>query len=153
MPKGLLCRRRQSGNRPERPLAFDRISREIRQAKEIVTDLPETNNNPPNEITFEDGHNVNEINYIRYYLDGADLRRQIIFYYFDPPGQSVHARWNAKDQSGQSPKSAVSEDKLIAEYFQTLEFYEPNAINIYAELLKNNHYLYLATKVFGRNLR
>ncbi len=134
-------------------IAFDKMSREIRQAKEIVTDLPETNDNPPNEIMFEDGHNVSEINYIRYYLkNGTELWRQIIYYYFDA-APTVHVRWNAEDQYGEPPASAVSEDKLIAEYFQTLEFYEPNAINLYAELIKNNHYLYLITKVFGRNLR
>ncbi|MFH1226247.1 MAG: prepilin-type N-terminal cleavage/methylation domain-containing protein [bacterium] len=135
-------------------IAFDKITREIRQAKEIVTELPETNDNPANEIIFEDGHNVGEINYIRYYLkNGAELWRQIIFYYFDPPGQSVHVRWNSEDQSGDPPDSVISEDKLIAEYFQTLEFYQPNAINLYAELMKNNHHLYLTAKVFGRNLR
>lgn len=133
-------------------IAFDRLSREIRQAKEIVTEMTETDSNPANEIMFEDGHNTGEINYIRYYLNGSDLYRQVIYYYFDV-APTAHVSWNSEDQSGDPPSSSISENKLIAEYFQTLEFYQPNAINVYAELLKNTHYLYITTKVFGRNLR
>jgi len=35
---------------------LERITREIRQAKEIVTDLPEEELDPANEILFQDGH-------------------------------------------------------------------------------------------------
>lgn len=35
---------------------LERISREIRQAREIVTELPEERINPPAEIQFQDGH-------------------------------------------------------------------------------------------------
>lgn len=35
---------------------IERISREIRQAKEIITLLPEEEINPPSEIKFQDGH-------------------------------------------------------------------------------------------------
>lgn len=35
---------------------LERISREIRQAKEIVIELPEEKISPPNEIKFHDGH-------------------------------------------------------------------------------------------------
>lgn len=35
---------------------LERMSREIRQAKEIVTELPEERINPSNEILFQDGH-------------------------------------------------------------------------------------------------
>lgn len=133
-------------------VAFDRMSREIRQARAIVTDLPETNNNPPNEIEFEDGHNTSEINYIRYYLKNeTELWRQVKYWHFG--ADQTHVKWNAQDQYGAGPDEVITEDNLIAEYVATLEFYEPNAINIYAALEKNTHYLYLTTKIFGRNLR
>ena len=35
---------------------IERMTREIRQAKTVVTDLPETQINPPSEILFQDGH-------------------------------------------------------------------------------------------------
>lgn len=35
---------------------LERLSREIRQAREIVTELPEDRTNPPAEIKFRDGH-------------------------------------------------------------------------------------------------
>ncbi|GAI52666.1 unnamed protein product, partial [marine sediment metagenome] len=35
---------------------LERMTREIRQAKEIVTELPEEPVSPPNEIIFQDGH-------------------------------------------------------------------------------------------------
>lgn len=35
---------------------IERMSREIRQAKKIITSLPEENVDPPSEIKFQDGH-------------------------------------------------------------------------------------------------
>ncbi|MBU4204719.1 hypothetical protein KKH26_00860, partial [Patescibacteria group bacterium] len=35
---------------------IERISREIRQAKKIITPLPEERINPSGEINFQDGH-------------------------------------------------------------------------------------------------
>lgn len=35
---------------------LERLSREIRQAKEIVTELPQDRTDPPDEIKFQDGH-------------------------------------------------------------------------------------------------
>lgn len=35
---------------------LERLSREIRQAKEIVTELPQDRTDPPDEIQFQDGH-------------------------------------------------------------------------------------------------
>lgn len=37
-------------------VVLERISREIRQAKEIITELPEERIDAPNEIKFQDGH-------------------------------------------------------------------------------------------------
>ncbi len=139
-------------------IALDRMSREIRQAKEIVTALPETDDDqdfpPANEIEFQNGHISDDINYIRYYIkNGNELWRQVKFYYFNPPGLSIHVNWKTKDEYGSGPTPEVIEDKLVAEYIETLQFYEPDAINIYAVWQKNGHYLYLNTKIFGRNLR
>lgn len=137
-------------------IALDRMSREIRQAKEIVTDLPETDDNqdfpPADEIMFEDGHDSTEINYVRYHLEGTNLMRQYLYYYFTE-NQDIHVSWNATDESSNPPTEMEVEDKLVGEYFNDLKFYEPGAINIYAELQKNSYSLYLNTKIFGRNLR
>ena len=37
-------------------VVIERISREVRQAKKIVTSLPEEDINPSSEIKFQDGH-------------------------------------------------------------------------------------------------
>ena len=59
---------------------FDRLSRELRQTPEIVTGLPATKDvigfPPAEEIEFQDGHDIETIEYIRYYLDGNLVKRQ-----------------------------------------------------------------------------
>ena len=134
-------------------IAFDRLSREIRQAKEIVTLLPDNEEDPPvNELEFEDGHTTGEIHYIRYYLDGTDLRRQIIYYYFMQGEDKFYVKWNTQ-LDGTGPTPDITEDRLTAEYVETLEFCEPDAINMYAKLKKGTVYLYIKSKIFGRNLK
>jgi len=81
---------------------LDRISRELRQAEDMVTSLPADNSNPetlPEEIMFQDGHDSSTITYIRYYLDGSNINRQSIVYYFESdPDNYVY--WHATDQLG-----------------------------------------------------
>ena len=56
------------------------MAREIRQANDIVTVLPVDDSDPDlvtHELQFEDGHNTNQIQYIRYYLNGTDLMPEV----------------------------------------------------------------------------
>lgn len=136
-------------------VSLDRLSREIRQSEEIVTALPATDTEtgfpPPNEIFFQNGHDISRITYIRYYLNGTDLMRSEIAYYFsvDP---TIYVRWDGLDASAQPPDTLVLENNVIGEYFSDLKFWgENNLINISCDLSKNNTTLRVDTKVFSRN--
>lgn len=128
----------------------DRITRELRQTPEIVTILPETSSGAPSEIMFQNGHNTATISYIKYYLDGADLKRQELHYYFSP---ETFVKWNADDGFGGNPTESIDEDILVGEYANSLSFFgSANTINIETNFSKNGENNYIATKIAGRNL-
>jgi prepilin-type N-terminal cleavage/methylation domain-containing protein len=128
---------------------IDRISRELRQANNIVTTLP------ANEIVFEDGHGNLEdspLQYLRYHLIGTNLYREIRYYYFnmDP---STHVHYDETDDLGNLPSINIVEDRLIGEYISSLSFnIASNNINIEATLILNNETLIISTYVSPRNL-
>lgn len=132
---------------------LDRMIRELRQTPEIVTQLPE-NNDPAsttNEIMFQDGHDMSSINYIRYFLDGNNLDRQELYYYF-PDDPDTHVAWYATDQDGSAPDLISSTPRIIGEYVDDIEFWGVKLININIYLSKNNGSEILNTAVYGRNL-
>ncbi|MFA6306309.1 MAG: hypothetical protein WCV70_00630 [Patescibacteria group bacterium] len=136
-------------------VSFDRISRELRQSANIITALPATDDdpgNPPvNQIFFQDGHNINQITYLRYYLSGADLMRENKAYYFiqEP---SVYVAYNSVDQGGAAPLETIIDDRVVGEYFTELEFWGANGlINISLNLAKNQNIFTIETSIFSRN--
>lgn len=133
---------------------IDRLTRELRQTQDIVTTLPATNSNPetlPDEIMFQDGHDPEIIRYIRYYLDGQDIKKQIIAYYFTiNPEQYVY--WHAIDQNGNPPQNKILEDKIIGEYVYDWEFWGNKLIYINIYLVKNQNSQIINTAIYGRNL-
>jgi len=136
--------------------SLDRITRELRQAQEITTALPEENNDPlnppPSEIEFQDGHNLSEVTYVRYYLNGNELMRKHLAYYFasDP---NIYVYSNALDDFENPPSELILDDNLIGEYFSDLNFWgTDNIINIYIKLQKSGRDIELMTAVYGRNL-
>ncbi len=142
-------------------VVIDRISREIRQTQDMVSDLPPDASNPaelPQEIIFQDGHNnidnnnpATSIQYIRYYLDGHNLMRQTIAYYFsDEPGTYTH--WYAKDKTGQSPLMTSTTPRIVGEYIDDISFWGDKLININITLSKENQTQTIFTSVYGRNL-
>ena len=136
---------------------IDRLARELRQTPDIITALPADNSNPsltPNAIIFQDGHDTSRIAYVRYYLSGTNLNRQLLAYHF-PAEPAVYVYWNATDSRypGVSPQMSVLEDKLIGEYVSDIEFWgneKPVYINL--NLHKNKDSVILNTSVYGRNL-
>ena len=131
---------------------IDRMVRELRQTPEIVTQLPDTNSNPPSEIMFQDGHDASVINYIRYYLDNKNLVRQDIYYYFPEDVSSTHVLWGAKNGGGNSPTLVSSTPKIIGEYVNDIEFWGQGLININLYLSKGTGSETISTSVYGRNL-
>jgi len=136
-------------------VSVDRISREIRQSEEIVTLMPATSTDilfpPVNEIFFQDGHDISQITYLRYYLNGTDLMRSNLAYYFvsDP---SVYVRWDSLDATSLPPLVLVIENRVIGEFFNKLEFWgDNNLVNVSADLFKNDTTVRVDTRVFSRN--
>ncbi|MBU1131300.1 hypothetical protein KJ840_04160 [Patescibacteria group bacterium] len=133
---------------------LDRISRELRQSVDIATPLPAIKNDPllepPNEIMFQDGHGLDDIQYLRYYLDSNTVKRQRIVYYF-PAEPSIYVSWNTVDEFGNPPDYLVTEEKIIAEYLTDILYYGAGLINIEIYLEKYDSILHLFTAVWGRN--
>ncbi len=134
-------------------IVLDTIARELRQAQEIVTVLPEDTSDPelvPMEIEFEDGHVTSQIQYIRYYLNGMDLYRQVKVYYFESD-PTTYVRWNDTDPFG-SPEATTLEDRQLAEYFTSLHFYGADVITTEVELENKNETIELITTIDPRNI-
>lgn len=134
---------------------LDRLSRELRQSVNIITALPPTNSDPLNppaeQIIFQDGHNANQITYIRYYLNGADLMREHSAYYFSAE-PSTYVAYNSVGQNGQPALFKNLENRIIGEYFNQIKFWGSNdLVNIYLKLIKNTNTFEVETKAFARN--
>lgn len=135
-------------------IAMERISRDLRQALKIATELPADDSQPqnlPQEIEFQDGHDQSAIKYIRYYLDGSEIKKQIIAYAFaDNPQTYVY--YNAKDQQGRYPDARILEENVIGEYASRLQFWGGSLISINLVLSKDGQIESISTAVYGRNL-
>jgi len=140
---------------------LDRMIREIRQTPDIITELPANSNDPdllPSEIMFQDGHDISQIRYIRYFLESSSssipvIKRQIIIYYFPiEPDYYVHIYDTDKEEPHGPPTSQILEEKVIGEYIDDIEFWGTNLLNINLYLSKNNQSVIINTAVYGRNL-
>lgn len=133
-------------------VAMDRISREIRQARVIVTELPSDEEDAVSELIFQNGHDGATTSYIRYFLDGTDLRRQSIVYTFSVE-PSVYVPYNSRDIFDNSPTGSVTADELVGEFFSGLSFWGLlPLVTIDMSLTNQTHTLPLRTAVYGRNL-
>jgi len=136
-------------------VSLDRMSREIRQAVDIVTILPTSGDNPEdppmNELFFQDGHEIEEVTYIYYYLSSTDLKRSHIAYYF-PEEPGTYVTWDSTNQSGEPPEELIIKDRIVGEYFDTLEFWGIDGlVYINLGLSKSENNLSINTAVFMRN--
>jgi hypothetical protein len=136
---------------------LDRMSREIRQATEIATDLPPVSNDPENppstEIMFEDGH-VATNRYISYKLENGQAKRSITAYYFGPslPDPSEWVLRNARDENGNPPSSALITDEVVADKIISCQIWGESLINIHIIAGVDNQQEEFTTTVFARNL-
>lgn len=133
-------------------ITIDLMSREIRQAKEIVTVLPADSSSPPlpHELQFEDGHVSSQIQYIKYDLSGTELHRKIIVYYFDSD-IDTYVNWDDVDSFGAATAS-TTEDKIIGENFSNIDFYGSTNIEVDLDLQKNNEQIEMKTIINPRNI-
>lgn len=132
---------------------LERITREIRQAKEIIGDFPEDRGSAENEITFEDGHISEPYNYIHYFKTDNTVKREVIVYYFFGDPEETPVPWNAIPPLGQTLLTKnLEEARVIGEYVDKLEFWGERVINVSLGLQEKDKSLNLETKILGRNL-
>ena len=147
---------------------LERMAREIRQAEEIVTPLPQVADNPDNppslEIEFQDGHEPSpyeylgsDYYYIRYYFSTStgEIYRQYRVYCFDPCLIcNTYFQWNDTMIEGEEivyPVFCNLEEKIIGEYIDDLKFWGAGLIDISLVLKNRGQELDLQVKLFGRN--
>lgn len=132
---------------------IERISREIRQAKEIVGDFPEEREDALEEIIFEDGHIADSYHYIHYYKLEAEIKREVVGYYFSGDADKNFVPWDAIPPAGQTLQSlTLEESKTIGEWVSNVYFWGLKVVNISLILEKQGKETKLETKVFGRNI-
>ena len=131
---------------------IERINRELRQAKEITGDFPETRENAQEEIIFEDGHISEAYNYIHYFKTDGDIKRKVVGHYFSGDPEESLVPWDAIPPDGQTLETkTIEEEKIIGEWVSGVEFWGLGIVNIALELTKKEKTLNLETKIYGRN--
>ena len=135
-------------------IALERLSRDIRQAETLVTNLPDTNSDPlhppTSEIEFQDGHDTSALTYIRYYLANQILYRETCFYTF-PNEPAVHIIFNNRNELDELPVKNITEQAIVAEHVTDLKFFGDSLINIQITLSNNSETITIPTTIFGRN--
>lgn len=137
-------------------VVLERITREIRQAKEIATELSEEEPveavSPLDGIIFEDGHGDTTYYYIHYYKEDSSLKREVLGYYFSGnPG--TYVPWDAVPPESQTLETETLEtSKTVGEYITGIKFWGTRVINISLVLGKKQKTIDFNTKIFGRNL-
>lgn len=131
-------------------VALDRMSREIRQAIDLVGTMPVSTSTATTSLEFQDGHDQSDINYIKYYLSNTNLMRDAKYYYFNS-APTTHVRWYDLS-GGVRPLSTTSDSVIIGEYFNSLKFYgTSSAVHIDIKVKKNSSSYNLETLLFTRN--
>lgn len=131
-------------------VALDRMSREIRQAVHFVGALPNSTTTATSTLEFQDGHNQTEVNYIRYFLSGTNLMREVKYYYFDS-SPSTHVRWYDLDGSIK-PSATTTASTIIGEYFDSVRFHGSSfGVSIGLSIKKNSNSYNIETLLYTRN--
>lgn len=138
-------------------ISLERISRDLRQGERITTPLPPDDSDPignpaPDNIQFQDGHDVSKIRYIKYALSSGNLTRQVIHYYFasDP---TIWVAWNAQDQYGNPPSESIDENTVRADKITSIKFYGIKVITIEIVASDSSGSYTYRTQALGRNIQ
>ncbi|MFA6493090.1 MAG: prepilin-type N-terminal cleavage/methylation domain-containing protein [Patescibacteria group bacterium] len=135
-------------------ISMERMSRDIRQASMIITPLPidPDAGTPPSEIEFQDGHVTTQIQYVRYYLSGTDLHREVSHYAFvasAPPEDWVTP--STSDGGGNLSTKYTDLDQIKAEKISSLQFWGNAVITIHLNVSDTKSSYTFETKVLARN--
>ncbi len=146
-------------------IALERMSRDIRQATEIVTTLPTGSTGAPSFLKFQDGHNfipnpnpsgpvpspspspsTNKIQYIEYYLSGTDLYRKKSHFTLSDP--NVWVSWTTAGAT-----EVEDENFIKAQNITKLQFWGNNTITIYLEVSNSTSTYSFETQSYPRNIQ
>lgn len=137
-------------------ISLERMTRDIRQTNNIVTDLPPAPNDPLNppssEIMFVDGHDTDKIQYIKYSVENNNLMRKLIHYYFSSNPDSW-LTYDTRDGDGNLPLESVDENVVKANQIQSLKFYGKPLINIHLVVQNENNMFIYESQTLGRNIQ
>ncbi len=132
---------------------LERMSREIRQAREIVTELSEEEDAATSTIIFEDGHIDEDYHYVRYWWDDNRIKREVVGYYFSDDPEEILVAWDSVFPPGQTLETKILEPPaVIGEYANDLKIWGSEVVHLKLILGKRDKSINLATSIFGRNL-
>ena|SRR3989338_5026167 len=132
---------------------LDRVTRDLRQAKKIVSNIGTSQVEAVSAIEFENGHDPEAVSYIEYYLSGTDLVRQTQHYSFasDP---NIWISPSIVDEFGNPPNQIIDSTGVIANNVSQLELWinGTNLVMVEVTVTKNSRTSHMRTQVYGRNL-
>lgn len=131
---------------------IEKISREIRQVKEIVGDFPDTRESAVSSIIFEDGHITDSYHYVHYFKSDGEIKREVLGFYFSADPLQELQPWDALPPPDETLETKTLEaEAVIGEWVEKLEFWGSDVVNISLTLTKKAKTLVLGTKIFCRN--
>jgi len=139
-------------------IALERISREVRQSADIITAMPEDPSvgTPATEIKMQDGHNqwpgIGKIQYIRYYLSGSDLHRELTHYAF-PDSSNDWVLYSTRGADNVEPDKIIDSDQIKAEQMSQIQFWGVKNITINIAVSDGAQTYHFETKALGRNIQ
>lgn len=131
---------------------LERISRELRQAREIAGSFPEEEALATSTILFEDGHTEQPYHYINYSADQSNLKRKAVGYYFSGDIDQNLVPWNAVPPAGQTLETKVLEEEAtVGEYVVGIKFWGSKLVQVSLDLAKQTKNINFRTSIYGRN--
>ena len=113
-------------------VAVARMVREIRASPQIVTQLPESPDDPAipvsHTIMFE-GARANYTRYVSYYQSGHELRRRIYTYHL-PADPNTPVAFDSYDEFDNPAVATLREDVAIAQYVGNVEIWGIETVNL-----------------------
>jgi len=132
---------------------LERLSREMRQATEIATNLADQEALATSTIVFEDGHIAEPYHCIHYFQEGNAIKREVVGFYFSGDSSESLVPCNTVPPLGQTLLiKTIQGAQTIGEYVAQLKFWgSSGVISIVLDLNKKENNLQLKTDIFGRN--
>lgn len=138
---------------------LDRISRDLRQASEIVTVLPTYAEgvDGKTEIAFQNGHSADnsKINYISYYLsEGGNVVKKNYHYSF-ASAPDEWTSWDARDNLNNPPTETVDSSYVVASNIELFSVWQSGDFSVLLDVkaVKDKASSHMKSNILLRNVR